>query len=134
MDRKEPSDSFESGGSSFIEGCDHSTVLEPDDAIGAVGDASIVGDHHDGQTPEVLFRQQIEDLGSGMLVEVAGRFVGEKDLRIVDEGPGDGHPLAFAAGKLAGAVVQPVSEAERLQQLDGASPERPASGAEPPEE
>jgi hypothetical protein len=41
--------------------------------------------------------QQVEDPGGGLRVQVAGRLVGQQQVRGVDQGPGDGDPLLFAA-------------------------------------
>ena len=48
-------------------------------------------------------------------VEVPGRLVGEKDVGLVHERAGDGHPLHLAAGELAGQVAGALVEAEELQ-------------------
>ena len=40
---------------------------------------------------------QIENTCARFQVEVAGRLVGEEELRIGQQGAGDGHPLLFAA-------------------------------------
>ncbi len=47
--------------------------------------------------------EELEDHLAGVRVEVAGRFVGEDDLGIVDQRAGDGDALLLAAGKLAWA-------------------------------
>ena len=52
-----------------------------------------------------------EHLGAGTRVEVAGRLVGEDDLRPAGQGPRHGHPLLLAAGELARPVPQPVGAA-----------------------
>jgi hypothetical protein len=41
--------------------------------------------------------QQVENPGGGMRVQVAGRLVGQQQVRGVDHGPGDGDSLLFAA-------------------------------------
>ncbi len=38
-------------------------------------------------------------------VQFAGRFVKQNQLRVHDQGAGDGHPLLHAAGKLVGQAV-----------------------------
>ncbi|MDM0083463.1 hypothetical protein QTI17_22975 [Variovorax sp. J31P179] len=57
------------------------------------------------------------------------RFVGEDDERIVGQRAGDRHPLALAAGQLAGTLVMVALQAEAVQQLRGAGIDR--VGAEP---
>ena len=74
-----------------------------------------------------LGEQVGEAFGAGA-VERAGGLVGEEELRAVDERAGDGGALAFAAGELAGAVVEPVAEADCSEELRGAGTERGAVG------
>ena len=59
----------------------------------------------------------VEDLGAGAAVEVAGGLVGEDDLRPAGEGPGHGDALLLAAGELARAVLQAVAEADGVDDL-----------------
>ena len=56
--------------------------------------------HHDDRSFGLSSHafEDIEQLGPGLLIEVACRFVGQQDGRIVDQGPGDGDPLAFPQG------------------------------------
>jgi len=54
------------------------------------------------------------------LVQVAGRFVGQQNRRVGNQGPGDGHPLPLPAGELIGFVVHAVGQP------------RPASGRRRP--
>ena len=46
-------------------------------------------------------RMNVEDLGAGAAVEVAGRLVGEDDLRPARQGARHGDALLLAAGELA---------------------------------
>ena len=58
-----------------------------------------MGDEHHGQAvlaPHDL--EQADDLVPGVLVQVSRRFVGQQDLRLLDQGPGDSDPLLLAAG------------------------------------
>ena len=61
-------------------------------------------------------------------VEVAGRFVGEHDRRIADEGAGDRHPLALAARQRARAVAGPRRESDRRRAPRGAAAMRRRRG------
>ena len=47
-------------------------------------------------------------------IEVAGRLVGEDEVRIVDQAAGDGHALLLTAGELRGPMLQPLAQADHL--------------------
>ena len=59
-----------------------------------------------------LRRRNDEHLGAGARVEVAGRLVGEDDLRPAGQRPRGRDPLLLAAGELARPVAQPVAQAD----------------------
>ena len=82
------------------------------------GGARVVGDHHDrlAVLPHGT-AHEVEDLGAGSRVEVAGRLVGEHDVGPGVEGPGDRDALLLAAGELARTVLQAVGETDRLDDL-----------------
>ena len=48
-------------------------------------------------------------------IEIAGRFVGEQQARLVDQRPCDGHALLLAAGKLARRVALAIAQPEDLK-------------------
>ena len=50
--------------------------------------------------------QQLYDLGLYQYVQGAGGFVANQKLGPAHQGPGDGHPLAFAATKGSGFFMQ----------------------------
>ena len=60
-------------------------------------------------------QQRFHDLVRGSRIEIAGRLVGEKQARCIDQGAGDGDALLLAAGKLAGRIALAIAEAEKLQ-------------------
>ena len=62
------------------------------------------------------------DLVAGLGVELAGRLVGQDQDRLLDQRPGDRHPLLLAAGELIGAVIEAIAQADLGQQLDGPLP------------
>ena len=90
------------------------------------GDVAVVGDQHDRAPGAVELLQQGDDGVAVAAVEVAGRLVGEHDRRLADEGAGDGHALALAAGQRAGPVAGPGRQPDRVQRLAGRG--RPAAG------
>ena len=83
-----------------------------------MGQLRVVGDHDD-EAVFGHFLQQLHDLDAGLAVQCAGGLVGQQDVRVVDEGAGDGHPLHLAAGHLGGVLVQLVAQTHFLQRLGG---------------
>ena len=77
---------------------------------------------HDRGAAGVQRAEDVEHLGAGGRVEVAGGLVGQHDGRLADDGPGDGHPLALTARELRRAVPQAVGEPDPLERLGGAAP------------
>ncbi len=59
--------------------------------------------------------KELEDLLAGLGVEVSGRLVGQEEGRLVDQCPGDGHPLPLAARELGGLVLHAVLHFHHLQ-------------------
>ena len=85
----------------------------------------------------VQLGEQGEDARARRRVQAAGRLVGQDDGRPPDQGPGDGHPLALAAGQLGGAVTGPVGQADLGQRVRGglraaAARARPGTAGRPP--
>ena len=78
----------------------------------------VVVRHQDDRLPVLVeVVDQVQHLGAGARIEVAGGLVGQDDERIVHQRAGDGHALLLAAGELAGPMVQPVAQADQLGQL-----------------
>ena len=73
------------------------TVANRNHAMGVRRNVGFVGDDDDGVAGLVQPGEQRHDLDAGLRVEVAGRFVGEQNRRVVDQGPGDRNPLALTA-------------------------------------
>lgn len=68
----------------------------------------------------IQFDQQLSQCGGGSVIERASGFIGEQELRTIDERADDGGALALAAGKLAGAMMQAFAEADAFEQTLGA--------------
>ena len=78
-----------------------------EDPVGARGKAGIVGDqHHGGALLAGEVEHQLDHHGAGLLVEIAGRLVGEQQARLGDHGAGQADALLFAAGQRRRAVVR----------------------------
>ena len=66
---------------------------------------------------------QLEDDLAGLGVEVGGGLVGEDDGGLGDEGPGDGHALALAAGEVVGLLFDLLLQAHFLDHALGPVPD-----------
>ena len=69
------------------------SVKEMYDAMGQLGIVGIVGDHDDGGSVLVEFREQLHHLGTILGIEVTRRLIGKDELRTEDHGTGDGYSL-----------------------------------------
>src|SRR6266849_819461 len=97
---------------------DHLAVLQFDDPLAElVHDGVVVGGHHDGGVGGVDAEEQLHDVRRGRGVEVAGGLVRQEDRRAVDHGPGHRDALLLAAGQFVGAVVDPVGQADQVEDL-----------------
>ena len=81
-------------------------VHDMDDALGMPCHAGIMGHEDDGEAVgAVELLEHPEEFLAGARIKVAGRLVGQEHPRMVDQRPGDRHPLLLAAGKLRRLVV-----------------------------
>lgn len=83
-------------------------------------DVGIVRDERDGVARAVELAEKLQDRLASLRVERAGRFVSKDDLRLVDEGAGDGDALGLTTGKLARSVLQTVAESDGFNGAQGA--------------
>jgi len=91
-------------------------------AASSAGDVEVV--RHDQEAKALLTPQAIEqydDFGFARLVEVAGRLVGEKQLRRIDQRTGDGDPPLLAARQHGREGVQAIGQADIGKKPAGAS-------------
>ena len=96
-------------------------VLEPEDAVGDVADAVVVGDDDDRAVLRLRdIVEELDDFVAVAGVEVGGRFVGEDELRVVGQGAGDRDALALAAGEGLRLRAEAVGHAEVGEEGGGA--------------
>ena len=58
-------------------------IQKMNSAIGIVGHLGLVGDHDDGQSPfSIELNQKLHDFPAAGAIQIAGRLVGEQDLRL----------------------------------------------------
>ena len=84
----------------------------------ALGQFGVVG-HHDDQPVVGDLLQHGHDLHAGLGIQSAGGLVGEQDLRVVDQGAGDRHPLHLPARELVGPFVDMVGQPDLGQRSQG---------------
>src|SRR5437588_2265832 len=82
-----------------------------------VHDLAVVGRHEHCRAAGVDLQQQLDDLPRGGRVQVAGGLVGEEDQRVMDQRPGDRHPLLLAARELVGTLGLLALQADDAQHL-----------------
>ena len=94
-------------------------------AVAASGECGVVGDENQRRAALLVTgKQQIDDLGAGRLVQIAGRLVGNEDRRPWSKCAGERHALLLTSGKLRRIVMWP------LAQTDGGKlAQRPLLGA-----
>ena len=90
-------------------------VGQADGTGGVLGRQLRVVGHHDDQPILGDLLEQVHDLDRSLAVQSAGGLVGQEDLRVVDQGPGNGHPLHLAAGELVGLFVGLIAQPYLLQ-------------------
>ncbi len=74
-------------------------VGQTDDPVGLVGDGPIVRNHHYSQVlPAVQATQRADDFLAGGLIEIPGGLVGQEEVGLGHQRPGDGRPLHFPPG------------------------------------
>ena len=107
-----------------LEGTTDLTVAQDVDNIGGGGDLRVVRNQQDGRAKfAVETREGGTKLGGGGRIQVASGLVGQDDVRVHREGPGDGGALGLTAGEAVGGLVaamrQPHQTQERLHPLGG---------------
>ena len=94
--------------------------MQAHDPVHACSEPFVVRSDQRGATLAPDKRKKLLEhaVGSGF-VEIARRFVCKDEIRAVGQSARHGNALLLAARKLAGPVIEPVSKAERSQQLFG---------------
>src|SRR5688572_22212429 len=99
---------------------DQFAVVERDDAAADAPDqVPIVCGHEHGRAARVHFAQQIHDVERQVRIEIARRFIGKNQHRVVHKRPRNGDALLFATGQFLRIGIHPVLQAHPLQYLEG---------------
>ena len=102
-----------------------SRLLAPDPAVRhddymvrGRGEIAVMGDDDDGAVVVACkVHQDPLHVGAGGSIEVAGRFIGQDQQRIVGQCTGDGNPLALPARKLSRQLFRFARQTEAAEQL-----------------
>ena len=83
-------------------------------ATAARGERGIVGNQNKrGAALGLAAEQKFDDVASGCLVEIAGRFVGDDDGGIGRQGAGERDALLLAAGQFGGIMPGALRQSDR---------------------
>ena len=59
------------------------TILDPNDAVGKLGDLTVMGNHHEGLMEFLACGfQKPQHIGAGLAVQIASRFISQDDCRL----------------------------------------------------
>ena len=96
--------------------------MEPHDPVHLRREPLIVGSDQGGAAlPPHQVEELTQDGVRGMLVEVAGRLIGQDQRRLVSERSRHSNPLLLAAGQLRGTMVEALREPQGSKELLGPS-------------
>ena len=99
---------------------DDRAVLHGDDAVGLSGEFIVVRDDHKrGASRAIQLAHEGKERVARMAVEVACRFIGQHQIRLLHQGPRHGDPLLLAAGQFARFVMQAVAQTDFAEELCG---------------
>ena len=96
---------------------DDMAVPQLHDAGGVLfGQFRVVRDH-DNQAVIGDFLEQFHDLHRRGSIQGAGRFVRQQDIRVIDQGPGNGNSLHLAAGHLVRFLVHLITQTDLAERF-----------------
>src|SRR6476660_5658212 len=84
-------------------------------SLGVSGDVLLVRDHDDGDAVLVELLENGQDLDACAAVEIAGRFIRQQDLRIIDQRARNRDALLLTAGKLTRKMILTTREPDRCK-------------------
>ncbi len=79
----------------------------------------IMRDHHNRFSLRNQLFKNLQDGFGGQAIQVAGGFVGNDQVRVVDQGAGNGHALLLPAGDMRGDFIGMAGNFDQFQQFEG---------------
>ena len=85
--------------------------------------------HHDDRAWLIINQaaQQVQNIFTGLAVQITGGFIGQQERRVIDQGAGDGDTLLLPAREFIGAMRGAIAQADGVQNLRGGLPGRTGS-------
>ena len=83
------------------------------------GEMGLVGDNDGGDSALTSITDHLHHHLAIGRIEGSGGLVGQEEMALSDNGPGDGHSLALAARELIGVVIGSFSQPEALKGSHG---------------
>jgi hypothetical protein len=96
---------------------DDNAVGETNDPVGGARHGLAVRCYDNRRACVGGVAQELEHLVLRARVELAGRFVGQDQRRLVGERHGQGRPDGFTSGELSRVGARPVSDAKSIEEL-----------------
>src|SRR6266851_2036784 len=95
---------------------DDNSVAHVNNAVEIGGCFRVVRDHDDGLAQIFIqLPQHLQHDFRVFRIQVSCGFIGEENLRLIDDRPRDGHALLLTAGKLRGLVMKTSRQTEHLR-------------------
>ena len=90
-------------------------VKQPEESVRFLSHGIVVGYHYDGGAVAVERFEDVENFVPHGAVQVAGRLIGEDDLRVTDNRTCNGDALLLPARKLLRKMLHPVAQSHLLE-------------------
>ena len=94
-------------------------MIQGDNPLRHLSHLRVVGDDNQRGTVPVEFAEDVHHDVLVGLVQIPRGFVRQNQLRIVDQRPGNAHPLLFTARELTGQMPRPVRQTHPVQGFQG---------------
>jgi hypothetical protein len=104
----------------------HTPVIELDDLVGEPSDRAVVGRHHEGHAHGHQCANAVHHEPPRLAVELGRRLVCDDDRGSRRDRLGERRSLLLPARQLVGKVIDPVRDAEPIEDPHGASADRSA--------
>ena len=98
-----------------------SSLIHFHDAVETLGCAGVMSHDEHGASLVCILPQRIQNADSIIDVQIAGRFVGQQQLRFAEESTSQGHSLSLSDTQFGRYVVNAVLQPETLDQFPSSS-------------